>query len=49
MNAETEARLIDELHKSVSESFHREELISLMYEQIHDDADFCNTPNNSSH
>lgn len=46
MNAKTEARLIDELHKSVTESFYRDELISLMYEQMQDDAEFCYVANN---
>ena len=41
MNTETEARLIDDLHKCVAKSPHRDELLALMYEQLHDDTEFC--------
>ncbi len=41
MNAQTEEKLIDDLHKCVAESPHRDELLALMYEQIQEDTPFC--------
>ena len=42
MNAQTEQKLIDDLHKCVAESPHRDELLTLMHEQLQDDTYFCN-------
>jgi hypothetical protein len=41
MNAQTEQKLIDHLYKCVFESPHRDELLTLMYEQIQEDTPFC--------
>ena len=41
MSLETEEKLIDDLHKCVAESPHRDELLTLMYEQLQDDTDLC--------
>ena len=41
MNAQTEQKLIDDLHKCVAESPHRDELLTLMHEQLQDDTDLC--------
>ena len=41
MNAQTEQKLIDDLHKCVAKSYHRDELLTLMYEQLQDDTDLC--------
>ena len=41
MNAQTEQKLIDDLHKCVAKSPHRDELLKLMQEQIDDDLINC--------
>ena len=41
MNAQTEQKLIDDLHKLVAISPHRDELLQLMQEQIDDDLMNC--------
>ena len=41
MNTQTEQKLIDHLYKCVFESPHRDELLTLMYEQIQEDTPFC--------
>jgi len=41
MNTQTEQKLIDHLYKCVFESSHRDELLTLMYEQIQEDTLFC--------
>lgn len=41
MNLETEARLIEHLHKCVNTHPYKDELLTLMHEQLHEDTDLC--------
>ena len=41
MSLETEQKLIDDLHKCVAESPHRDELLTLMHEQLQEDTYLC--------
>ena len=41
MKAQTEQKLIDHLHKCVSTHPYKDELLTLMHEQLQDDTDLC--------
>lgn len=43
----TEQEQIDQLYTLVYLHNHRDELLSIMYEQIQDDSDFCISENHS--